>query len=207
MTHQALLSPILALSKLWTSVIEHYSYYHSITFHHLPQISTRTPLLFLFPREENFLPTIYMCEWFQITDIQSKLSSIFLVFRLNPVVDKSQPKVIDSSNPVIRSALRSPEKPIVPEGPRAGTAHSALAHPPQLSKLRKGGLQLLPSKNKISKWWELYNAEVCIVLNMTSLIELDSYCQGLECGMRTLYSWQRKRLWHNMMWMFDSIRD
>ncbi len=107
------------------------------------------------------------------------------IFRLNPVMNKSQAKVIDKTNPVIRSAVRSPEKPIIPEGPRAGTAHSALSHPPQLSRLRKGGLpnvQLLPSKNKISKWWRkfkgyMYRSIICTEKCCCHFVSQSGLCQ------------------------------
>ena len=77
------------------------------------------------------------------------------VFSLDRSRDKSEKKVIDKQNPVIRAALHTPEK-LVPEGPRADTAQAALGQP-QLGKLRTRGLgnvPLLPSRKlpSVPKW-------------------------------------------------------
>lgn len=81
-------------------------------------------------------------------------------YRLGPVVDRPQPKLIDPQRPVLRALTSTPEGPRVPRHPRAGTSRASLGQsttvdslvPRVSSSVRQGSLakmqlqQLLPSK-------------------------------------------------------------
>lgn len=76
-------------------------------------------------------------------------------FRRDAPIDKSQPKMIDPLNPIIRSSINSPPDGRFLEMPRAGTSQAALSHPmpttppvlaSQLIRGRLSGMPLLPSK-------------------------------------------------------------
>jgi len=72
------------------------------------------------------------------------LLAMFDVNRLEPVVDKTQQKVIDPQRPVLRGLTSTPEMPRVPKLPRAGTSRASIGQPTADSLVMPSRLSLAP---------------------------------------------------------------